>query len=81
MSVVSPSVLQSLSKLVQEIYGPKEKINYICVVEWKYVNWYLALGRDAIYFMSEDFSKFKDPPIPYKNIEAFCLCKKRKNLL
>ena len=65
MSVISPGVLQSLSKLVQEKYGAKEKINYICIVEWKYVSWYLALGRESIYFMTEDLRKCKDPPIKY----------------
>lgn len=45
------------------------------------MNWYLALGRENFYFISEDLSKYKEPPVPYKKIVACCLCSKRKNLL
>ena len=72
---ISPSVLQALSKLVPD------KLNYICFVEWNYMTWYLALGRENFYFISEDLTKYKEPPVPYKKIVACCLCSKRKNLM
>ena len=77
MSTISPSVLKALSTLVPD----PDKINYICFVEWNYQTWYLALGREFFYFITEDLSKYKKPPIPYKKIEACCLCSKRKTLM
>ena len=77
MSTISPSVLNALSNLVP----PPDKINYICFVEWNYQTWYLALGREFFYFIKEDLSRYKEPPVPYRKIEACCLCSKRKTLM
>ena len=77
MSTISPSVLKALSTLVPD----PDKINYICFVEWNYQTWYLALGREFFYFITEDLSRYKEPPVPYEKIEACCLCSKRKTLM
>ena len=75
MSSISPSVLTALSTLVPD------KLNYVCFVEWNYMTWYLALGREYFYFISEDLTRYKEPPVPYNKILACCLCSKRKTLM
>ena len=75
MSYISPSILRGLSSLVPE------QLNFVCLVELNKSKWFLGLGRKQFYFISEDLTKYKDPPIPYKMIEACRLCKKRKTLM
>ena len=64
MSKISQSVLNSLSKLVGG------QLNYICLVEYKLSPFYLALGQDSFYFISEELDMYKDPPIPYSKIKC-----------
>lgn len=75
MSAISPSVLRGLSTLVPD------SLNFVTLVEYNHLPWYLALGRESFYFIQEDLMKYKDPPIPYRKIEAVCLCSKRKTLM
>lgn len=58
-----------------------EKLNYVCLVEYKKSKWYLGLGRRQFYFISYDLQKYKDPPIPYQRIKVCRLCKQQKTLL
>lgn len=50
MSSISPSVLKSLSNLVQQ------KLNYVCLVEYQNSQWYLALGRSRFFFIQTDLT-------------------------
>ena len=75
MSLISPSILAGLSTLV------KDKLNYVCLVEYDKIKWYLGLGQRSFYFISEDMTKFKDPPIPYQRIRYCRLCSKEKTLV
>jgi hypothetical protein len=75
MSLISPSILAGLSTLVDE------KLNYVCLVEYDKIKWYLGLGRRQFYFISEDLTKYKDPPIPYMRINVCRLCTKAKTLV
>ena len=75
MCSISPSILRGLSTLVPDA------VNYVCLVEYDNIQWYLALGRKSIYFIDKELNKFKDPPIPYNKIEACRLCSRRKTLM
>lgn len=75
MTSISPSILQSLTTMVGEA------INFICLVEYDYQKWYLALGRTSFYFIDENLKKYKDPSIPYRKIQACRLCMKHKTLM
>ena len=75
MSAISPSVLRGLSTLVPD------SLNFVTLVEYNHSPWYLALGRESFYFIQEDLQKYKDPPIPYRKMEAVCLCSKQKTLM
>lgn len=77
MATISPSVLKALSYIVPD----GDKINFISLVEWKHIHWYLALGREFFYFIQTDLRAYKNPKIPYKHIKACVVCNKKKNLL
>ena len=75
MSQISPSVLKGISTLVPD------EVNFICLVEYNDKQWYMAMGRQSFYFISENFDWYKDPSIPYKKLLACRLCSKRKTLM
>lgn len=64
MSKISQSVLNSLSILVDG------QLNYICLVEYKQRPFYLALGQECFYFITEELDMYKDPPVPYSKIKC-----------
>jgi hypothetical protein len=75
MSSISPSVLKNLSQLVPD------SLYYICLVEYRSQPWYLSLGKDQFYFISQDLKYYLHPAIKYSKIEACLLCSKRKTLM
>ena len=68
MSGISPSVLAGISSLVAP-----EIINYVCLVEYDDIQWYLAMGRTSFYFISKPLTEFLDPPVPYSRIQECSL--------
>ena len=76
MSGISPSVLAGISSLVAP-----ETINYVCLVEYEHVPWYLAMGRTSFYFISKPLTEFLDPPVPYSRIQECRLAAKQTTLL
>ena len=75
MSQISPSVLRSLSALVDD------QINYVCLVEYIDTKWYLALANSRFFFVKYDLSCYKDPAVPFEKIKECRLCSRRKTLL
>jgi hypothetical protein len=76
MSDISKSVLDSISTLVAP-----EIINYIQLVEYHFVQYYLAMGRTCFYFIAKDLGEHIDPPVPYSRIYRCRLDHKRKTLM
>lgn len=75
MAHISNSILRGLSTLVNE------QLNYVSLVEYQNIRWYLCLGRKKFYFIDEELKKYKFPGISYDCIEACRLCKTKKTLM
>ena len=72
---MSKSVLDSLSKLING-----DSINFVCMVEYRKMPYFLALGCENFFLITTDLEKYKDPPVPYEKIVA-CRVGKHKTLM